>query len=59
MNTKTIRLQALLTQKEFSEEIGVSLSAICKWENGERSPSLKQQRKIICFCKKYNINIKE
>lgn len=57
MNIKEIRVKALLTQEEFAEEIGVSISAVRKWEIGERCPSLKQQRKLLEFCKKRKIKL--
>lgn len=57
MNIKNIRQKALLTQKEFAEELCVSLSTISKWENNERNPSIKQQRKIIDFCKRKGIEL--
>lgn len=54
---KQIRETMLLTQKEFSEEIKVSLSTIQKWEWGLINPSFKHQRKILEFCKKHEIDI--
>lgn len=55
MDTRKIRLTALLTQEEFAKKIGVSASTVAKWERGVFKPSLKQQRKIIEFCKKSEI----
>lgn len=57
MNIKAIRETALLTQKEFAEELGVSLSCVTKWEMEVRKPSFRQQRKILEFAKKHNIEI--
>ena len=54
---KQIRETMLLTQKEFSEEIKVSLSTIQEWEWGLTIPSFKHQRKILEFCKKHEIDI--
>lgn len=56
---KQIRETMLLTQKEFSEEIKVSLSTIQKWEWGLTIPSFKHQRKILEFCKKHEIDIEK
>lgn len=39
-NIKDLRLTTNLTQKEFSEKFGISLSTLRKWEQGEsRTPS--------------------
>lgn len=57
METKNIRLKALLTQDEFAKELGISVSAVRNWESGKFQPSLKQQRKILEFAKKHNIEI--
>lgn len=58
MDIKKIRAKALLTQVEFAKEIGVSPMTIQRWENGQ-VPSWRFQRKIIEFCNKNEINIKE
>jgi DNA-binding transcriptional regulator YiaG len=57
METKNIRLKALLTQEEFAEELSISVSAVRNWESGKFQPSLKQQRKILEFAKRNNIEI--
>lgn len=57
METKNIRLKALLTQDEFAKELGISVSAVRNWESGKFQPSLKQQRKILEFAKRNNIEI--
>lgn len=59
MNIKQIREEALLTQKEFAEVIGVTLSTVQKWEQNRNSPRIKQKRKLIKFCEENNINYKE
>lgn len=47
------RLRALrgkLTQKEFSKNVGLSLSAYQRYEYGERLPGLEALIKIAAFC---------
>ena len=57
METKNIRLKALLTQGEFAKELGVHTETVRAWEKGKCKPSFKQQRKIIEFAKERNISI--
>lgn len=57
MDTKNIRLKALLTQGEFAKELEVHPETVRAWEKGKCKPSLKQQRKILEFAKKHNIEI--
>lgn len=38
---KALRIQASLTQKQLSEQIGVSVMAIRSWESGVKQPSMK------------------
>lgn len=57
MNTKNIRIKAMLTQLEFANIIGVSTTTIVKWESGKCKPSFKQQRKLLDFCKNNGIEI--
>lgn len=56
---KKVRHTALLTQTEFARELGVFLTTIQKWEQGQRNPSFKHQRKILEFCKKHEIDIEK
>lgn len=56
---KRIRTQAFLTQAEFAKAIGVSASAVGKWELGLFKPSLRQQAKIVAFCKEKGIEYKD
>ncbi len=57
MDTKSIRLKALLTQAEFAKELGVHPETVRAWEKGKCKPSFKQQRKIVEFAKERNIEI--
>ena len=54
---KKIRHIALLTQTEFARELGVFFTTIQKWEQGQRNPSFKHQRRILEFCKNHKIDI--
>lgn len=56
-NVRKIRLQALLTQQELADIIGVKVLAVRCWESGKFKPSLKHQRKLLEFCKERNIEI--
>ena len=56
MNIREIRRRLLLTQIEFAEALGMSLSAVQTWEEKGNMPSLKAQKKILELCKKNGIN---
>lgn len=58
MDTKQIRLQALMTQEEFAKALGVSTSAVVSWETGVFKPSITNKRKIVEFCKKHEISVR-
>lgn len=45
-NILKLRKEREYTQKEFAEKLGVSQSAVTHWENGTRTPSLKQIKQI-------------
>lgn len=49
-NIKDLRLSTNLTQKEFSEKFGISLSTLRKWEQGEtRTPSYVIRYVELCL----------
>jgi DNA-binding XRE family transcriptional regulator len=54
LNIKEIRALMGLTQSEFAQEVGVSLSAVRLWERGETKPKLKYALKIIELDKAFN-----
>lgn len=54
-----IRKDAMLTQKEFSKALGVSVACIQRWEQNKNEPSLRYKRKIVDFCKTNNIEYSE
>ncbi len=53
---KKIRRMALLTQKDFAREIGVSYATINRWETSKAKPNLKTMKLIDKYCKKNNID---
>ena len=55
---KDIRIKALLTQKEFADELGFSVATIQGWEQGTiNDMRLKSIRRIIEFCDKKGIKV--
>ena len=54
---KKIRLTAMVTQTEFANELGVRQWTVLQWEKGYTEISLRNQRKIVEFCKNHNIDI--
>ena len=46
MNTREVRDQLGLTQRELAEQVGVSVRAVQSWEQGWRYPS-KPAEKIL------------
>ena len=43
---KTIRIDSKLTQAALSERVGIDITAIGKYESGERRPSVETAKKI-------------
>lgn len=56
---RKIRRTALYTQQEFAAEIGVRQWTVAQWETGKMEISLRNQRKIVEFCKNHNIDIEK
>lgn len=56
---KAIRLKSLMTQDEFAKVLGVHWGTISEWERDIRNIGLKNQRKIVEFCKQHNIDLEE
>lgn len=46
---KQLRKERKLTLVEFSQILGVSKQTPCRWENGERQPSLEMLAKVAEF----------
>lgn len=57
--TKQLREKLILTQTEFAEQLGVSFTTVCRWENGTHEPTMKFKRKIVELCKKNNIALED
>lgn len=55
--TKRLREKLILTQTEFAEQLGVSFTTICRWENGTHEPTMKLKRTIVELCKENNIDL--
>lgn len=56
---KKIRLKALLTQMEFSKELGVYQSTVAQWETGRKCIGIRSQRKVLEFCKEKGIDVEK
>lgn len=56
---KRIREKLFLTQTEFAEMLGVSLTTVCRWENNVFEPTMKAKRKIAQICRENNIDLQE
>lgn len=52
---KVIRRKSLLSQSDFAKELGVSFSAVNRWENGKCLPNYHALKKMKEFCEKHNI----
>ena len=52
---KSIRRACILSQLDFSKEIGVSFSTVNRWENNKAVPKYQALKKIKDFCDKKGI----
>ena len=52
---KVIRQKSLLSQSDFAKEIGVSFSAVNRWENGKSVPKISKLKLIKAFCVEHDI----
>ncbi|MBO5309696.1 MAG: helix-turn-helix domain-containing protein [Clostridia bacterium] len=57
LQIKRIRLTAHLMQFELAKILGVSTCTVSAWETGRKKISIPNQRKLIEFCHKYEIEI--
>ena len=57
LHVREIRLALGLTQMEFAHELGVSLSAVSKWECGVHIPTLIVERLIRNMAASYGLNL--
>lgn len=54
---KALRTRLLLFQEEFAKEIGVNICTVRWWEQGRMNISIKNQRKILEYCKRKGIDL--
>lgn len=52
---KYVRLKLQLTQAELSQETGIPLVTIARWECSNTEPRIKLKGKFLSFCEKKNI----
>ena len=52
---KAIRRKSLLSQSDFAKEVGVSFSAVNRWENGKSVPKISKLKLIKAFCAEHDI----
>lgn len=50
---RELRLEHEMTLDEVSHFLGITSSAVCKFENGSRSPKAEQ---IVALCKMYGVS---
>lgn len=55
-NIKQARLKTNMTQKEFAEKLEVYPKDVCRWEKGERTPSLER---FVDICRILNVSSDE
>lgn len=53
---KDLRRKCLLSQTDFAREIGVSFSAVNRWETGKSKPNYKALKRLDEYCKKNSID---
>ena len=56
MTLKAARVNAGLTLKDASKELGVGLQTLVSWETGKTSPTLRKTKRI---CEVYQIQIQD
>lgn len=56
---KASRKKVFLTQEEYANELGVSISTIIRWEMGQYRPNLAAMKKIKAFCEKNKLSFDE
>jgi len=56
---KRIREKLFLTQTDFANLLGVSLTTVCRWENNVFEPTMKAKKKIYEICKSNQIETEE
>ena len=56
---KYARKKLMLSQVEFSKELGVAFTTINRWESGLREPNYSMQRKFVEYCESKNITFND
>lgn len=56
INIKKVRLDAMMSQQEFADALGVAFSTVNRWENGKGLPNFKGAKAIDAFCKEHGID---
>jgi len=59
MEIKELRKRLKLSQEEFAHQLGISVSAIQKWEQGHRRPSKLANRQLEGLIRKAGIAFPE
>lgn len=54
---KRIRDKLFLTQSDFAQMMGVSLTTVCRWENKVFEPTIKAKKKIAKICEENKIDM--
>ena len=54
---RRIRINMGLNQDEFARELGITKSAVCKYETKQRSPATNIIRKLKELADKHNIEV--
>lgn len=54
-----VRQKLYLSRSEMAKELGVTEQTIYRWEQGVSNPQIASKRKLISFCKKKRIKIKD
>lgn len=53
---KEVRKALKMTQEQFAHDLGVSFSALSRWENGRTTPRLMARRTILMYCKEKGVS---
>lgn len=56
---KKLRDKLIMTQEEFADLLGVSITSVNRWETGKHLPTTKVKRKIVELCKQNNVNMED
>ncbi|MDD4495275.1 MAG: helix-turn-helix transcriptional regulator [Eubacteriales bacterium] len=55
-NIHLIRQKALMNQKDFADQLHVSLASVNRWEVGKSIPNISAMKSIKAFCKDNNLS---